>query len=300
MFGLACSGDIEAINYESKSILVPCLVALSEKYFKPKRALRGSLVIVNRVPHPRSFLQRRMLQALNENEKHPFGVMVKDARNVHKNASKVTDKAQNYMLLMIELNDLSMTLKQWKSLPTWNPNAPTVVVLLDPLESVEVKDRLVKRIFSELLASSHIFANVIYTMADDPYKMEAETWFPYFNDSCASSVEYIFRIDECTVPRPDDNEAQSEMTIIEFNQEKYPKVPNALHDCPMKVSTFIWEPFVAGSKKTVSGGLEVQMLQTITKQMALKLNFKIMNNEIAAKKISDDNQTGIYADLIQK
>lgn len=200
---------------------------------------------------------------------------------------------------MLELNDLSLTLKQWKSLPTWNPNAPTVVVLLDPLESVEAKNRLVKGVFSELLANSHIFANVIYQMADDPYKMEAETWFPYHNDSCASAVEYIFKIDECTVPRPNDKEAQGDMTIIEFNQEKYPKVPNALHECPLKVSTFIWEPFVVG-RDTIDSGLEIKMLETITKQMALRLNFTIMSNEIAWKKFSDDNQTGIYADLIQK
>lgn len=76
--------------------------------------MSGSLVIINLIPHPTSFLQRRILNALNEDSVHELGIMVKNGRLPHRNASRVTDKAQNYLLLLLELEDLTVTLNQWK------------------------------------------------------------------------------------------------------------------------------------------------------------------------------------------
>lgn len=79
-------------------------------------------MVINLVPNPRSFLQRRMLESINEDKTHNLGVMVKDGRLKHLNASAwgVTDKAQSYMLLMLVMEDLEVTLRQWKGLPTWS------------------------------------------------------------------------------------------------------------------------------------------------------------------------------------
>lgn len=295
-------GAVEPIEYESASILAPCLLELSEKYFKSERAMRGSLVIINLVPNPKSFLQRRILESVNEDKKHALGIMVKDARLEHKNASRVTDRAKNYLLLMLNLGDLTDALKQWKMLPTWNPLAQTVIVFMNPIESVDEKIRVVRYVFEELFKHGILFANVLYQLKEDPYKLEAETWFPYYGDACAADVSNIYKIDECIVTVSSDNttgEQKKTRKFFEFNSELYPKVPKTLHNCPMLVSTFIWEPFVVGND-SVESGLEVLMLRTITQQMKLDLTFNILDDGVASAKISDDNQTGIYADLIQK
>lgn len=290
-------GEIEPIDYESASILAPCLLELSEKYFKSERAMRGSLVIINLVPNPKSFLQRRMLESVNEDKKHALGIMVKDARLEHKNASRVTDRAKNYLLLMMHLDDLTDALKQWKMLPTWNPLAQTVVVFMDPIETVKEKMRVVQYVFEELFKHGILFANVLYQLKEDPYKLEAETWFPYYGEGCAAAVSNIYKIDECIVTVTSDNKTTKK--FLHYNADLYPKVPKTLHNCPMLVSTFIWEPFVVGND-SVESGLEVLMLRTITQQMKLDLTFNILDDGVAAAKISDNNQTGIYADLIQK
>lgn len=297
------SGAIEAFDYRNISILSPCLLSLAEKYFKSKRALGGSLVIVNIVRRPILFLQRLILQALNEDDRHLFTVMIKDVRLPHKNASRVTDKAQNYLLLMKETNDVTLALKQWKTLPTWNPLAQTVAFMIDPIDTEDVKNDMVKQVFDELLGSGHIFANVIYQMKENPRQMKVDTWFPYSNQSCALTVANIYTIDECNIFYSVDEESgelRTEKSINAFNQEMYPKIPNSLNGCEMTVSTTIWEPFVVGNDTNVESGLEILMLETITGQMELKLKFNILEGNVVTKKITDDNQTGIYADLIQK
>lgn len=266
--------------------------------------MRGSLVIVNLVPNPKSFLQRRILESINEDKDHVMGVMVKDAGLEHKNASRVTDRAQNYLLLMLQLDDVTKSLKQWKSLPTWNPLAQTVIVIMDPIDTEDRKTQMVKKVFEELLENGIIFANTIYQMSDNPLKLVVESWFPYFNKSCASRVENIHVVDECVITETttienDVKVVKREENFVELNQEKYPKIPNRMHGCLMNVSTFIWEPFVVGNDE-VESGLEILMLQTITKQMELELKFNILSDAVLTMKITDNNQTGIYANLIQK
>lgn len=302
------AGALEIVDYEKLSILAPCMLKLSEKYFKSKRASRGSLVVINLVPNPRSFLQRRMLEAINEDKKHSLGVMVKDGRLKHLNASAwgVTDKAKSYMLLMLIMDDLKVTLLQWKGLPTWNPLAQTVIVLMEPIKDDETKNKMVQEIFEMLLREGIINANIMYQMEGDDKRMLSETWFPYLNDSCAKKVENIYEIDECIVTETEDpvtKEISRYINVTEINQNLYPKIPSRFHACPLRASVFIWEPFVVSSgdnsEKDLSG-IEILMLKTITDQMELKIKYKFLDDKLLAERISGDNQTGIYADLLQE
>lgn len=265
--------------------------------------MRGSLVVINLVPNPKSFLQRRMLEAVNEDENHLLGIMVKDGRLPHKNASRVTERAQNYLMLMLKFDDLLPAIQMWRSLPTWNPLAQTVIVFMDPIDTTDEMNKLVRKVFELLLEYGIIYANAVYQMKDDPNKMEAMTWFPFKDECCASSVDSIYKIDECIVSE-NLNEKTGEVTkskkFVEFNAHLYPKIPNTLHGCPMRVSTFIWEPFVVGNDTWVESGVEILMLKTITSQMDMKLKFNILKDDVVSAKISADNETGIYADLIQK
>lgn len=116
--------------YEDSSIhTTPCILRLSEKYFASKIKTQGSLVIVNILPDS-SFFQRNILNALNENDHHDLAIMVKDARRTHWNASHVTEKAKNYLMLLNDKSELSATIKQLHALPTWNPLAQVVIFFL--------------------------------------------------------------------------------------------------------------------------------------------------------------------------
>jgi hypothetical protein len=232
---------LEPVDYDKLSILAPCLLTLSTKYFKTKRASQGSLVVINLVPNPRSFLQRKMLYSINEDIWHNFGVMVKDGRLKHLNASAwgVTDKAQSYLLLMVVMDDLDVTLKQWKGLPTWNPLAQTVIVFMDPMENIATKNLLVRETFENLLNEGILKAIVMYQMKDENMRMISESWYPYYNKSCAKKVENIHEIDECIVGESF-NETSQEMepyeNITALNEYLEPKMPSTFHGCPIHVS----------------------------------------------------------------
>lgn len=305
------SKGIKPIDYDEKSILSPCLVQFSEKYYRTKRKSRGSLIIVNVVEGVTSTMQKDILRDLNEDKNHTFGIMVKDGKKPHMNAVKfgVTDKAKSYMMLMKNLDDLEHAIEQWRSLPTWNPNAQTVVVALRPMLTLYEKRVIVKKALHMLLEAGIIYANVVYYMEKRDDILTTETWFPYSGadgNRCAENIEHkdIVKIDDCFATKnydEDGNFLSSSTEYQSYNDEKFPKLPLTFHDCQLNVSTFIWEPFVVANKENkIESGLEVTMLDSITKQMKLKINYIILDKELAAKKISNDNQTGIYADLIQK
>lgn len=298
--------NLKPINQADGASLSPCLLKLLEKYYKSKRASRGSLIIINKVELVKSLIQQDILSSLNEDPQHAFGIMVKNGRKKHGNATAfgVTDKAKSYMMLMITLDDLKYAIIQWKSLPTWNPLAQTVVVVLEPMMSKYEKDKIVRTAFEMLFEVGMIYANVVYHMNKTRDIMETETWFPYDGELCADRVANIHKIDKCKATKHFDNETGAvewEQSFETFYEEKYPKLPFTFHQCSFHASVFIWEPFVvAGEDGQIDSGLEILMLNTITKQMNLAIRYKILDNELATRKISYDNQTGIYADLIQK
>lgn len=133
------------VNFEKFTILEPCLLSLAEKYFSSQEKSGGSLVIVNLLPSSSHF-QSRVLGSFNEDNDHKvllaqkklffyktinfiqLGIMVKDALKKHGNASHVTERAKNYMLLLENgPEEIAPTLEMWKRLPTWNPLATTLI-----------------------------------------------------------------------------------------------------------------------------------------------------------------------------
>jgi hypothetical protein len=142
---------------------------------------------------------------------------------------------------MLVEEDLDVTLKQWKGLPTWNPLAQTVIVFMTPIENLAQKEKQVQEVFAKLFEQGIINANVIYQMQDNDKRIVSESWFPYFGSSCAKSVENIFEIDECVVTERFDeavNETIRFDNLTEINQDLFPKIPSTFHGCPIHVSVF--------------------------------------------------------------
>lgn len=289
--------------------MAPCVLELCAKYFKSEKALSGSLVIINLVPKP-SVVQARILRSFNEDKSHGMAVMVKDSKKPHRK-SRVQEKAQNYFMLLQHFNDFDATLWQLKKLPTWNPLAQIVVQFTVPFANASLQEEWTGNLFNELLSHDALKVNIMYQYQNDTNRMRSVTWFPYFNSSCPDSVANIRVIEECVVAaRTDENGhiLRRNHSVSHFNQDLYPLIPLKMHNCNLRVSTVMWEPFVVASDDemddqddaVVDKGLEVLMLKTITQGMSLSLNFHPVNKERATRTITDNNRTGLYAKLLQK
>jgi len=246
---------------------------------------------------------------MNENKNHSLGVMVKDARLPHGNASRVTEKAKNYMMLITDPDEINMTIAQLRNLPTWNPLAQVVILFTERMKTEEEKNDWVEQAFSELLTFGMLNVNVIYQNEGDKYTMLVDSWLPYHGKSCGRKVANMMTIDECTSTYTLTDEATDEWEYIGNITELHdlveePKIPEKddFHGCTLNVTSFNWEPFVLFSPdgKTVESGLEVLMLQTIGHKMRLNMTFNLLPTERRTQLISDDNKTGIYTELLQK
>lgn len=143
----------------------------------------------------------------------------------------------------------------------------------------------------------------MYQFKNEANKIRVETWFPYYNESCARRVENILKIEECVVDM-----VTKVPAVTSFNQELYPKFPKKLHQCTLRVAAVIWEPFVVAMEKIVDKndksiidrGLEVLMLKTISEGMQFQIKITNVNKERATKVFSENNRTGLYAKLLRK
>lgn len=295
---------------------VPCIIRLCELYFKSERALKGSLAIVNLIPNPTLF-QRRILELLNQDPKHKLGVMVKDARRPHWNASHVTEKAQNYFMLLSNSSELIDTITQLKNLPTWNPLAQVLILFTNEMDD-EYKTLETFSVMQELFQYNVLNVNVM-SVRYNTSLIEVVTWFPYEGNSCADRITKIRLIDECEYVEVADMDnstsltpsvpTESNTTLIakkfvylekHYHTEYFPKIPKKLHDCPLRIASAVWEPFVVANGSAVTKGLEVLMLFTITEKMKLQPQFTIVEQEKAHAFLKADNVSGLYADLLQK
>ncbi|XP_055523054.1 uncharacterized protein LOC129717224 [Wyeomyia smithii] len=335
-------GEILSQDTYTENLLtvVPCVKRLCEKYFKSERVLKGSLVIINIKPDT-SIFQLNILKSFNHDPRHEMGVMVKDGRKKHWNASHVTEKAKNYMLLVGDSSELDAPINQLRQLPTWNPLAQVVVLFTSEMTplifEIEVRNAL-QKLFEHSVLNVNVMVQRYNTSV-----LEVWTWFPYENGECADNIAKIRLIDECEyveVPTEDmqtaienyerinseleySNETISNNSLAEvmeatdglitlqpdmvwmFREKHYfsdfgPKIPKDYNFCPLKISTVIWEPFVVGNATLIQKGLEVLMIETITARMKLTPVYKIIDAERATARITDDNQTGFYADLIHR
>ncbi|XP_039445899.1 uncharacterized protein LOC120425434 [Culex pipiens pallens] len=179
---------------ENLLTVVPCVKRLCEKYFKSERAMKGSLAIINIKPDTSAF-QLNILKSFNDDPRHEMGVMVKDGRKKHWNASHVTEKAKNYLLLISVSSELDAPINQLRRLPTWNPLAQVVVLFtseMTPLVfQIEVRNALQK-----LFENSVLNVNVMVQRYNTSV-LEVWTWFPYENGGCADNILNIRLMDEC-------------------------------------------------------------------------------------------------------
>ena len=230
------AGDIPVDEAEHEQLLtvVPCIRRLCEKYFRSERAMKGSLAIINIKPDASTF-QQHILRSINEDPRHEMGVMVKDASRPHLNASHVTEKAKNYLMLIADSSALAAPIRQLRRLPTWNPLAQVVVVFTAELTPL-VFEIEVRNVLQELFDHSVLNVNVMVQRYNTSV-LEVWTWFPYESGSCADNIERLRLVDECEYAFQEPDPERNLRSAWVYRERHYfsdygPKIPKYYHYCP--------------------------------------------------------------------
>lgn len=203
-----------------------CVLKLSAKYFVEKKALSGSIVIIN-INSYASTTQRLLLQTIHGGIK--YSVMVKDSFYHHANASHFPEKAKNYMLILEEKSELRRNILQLNKLPTWNPLAKAVVFyqLLADEDEEEIAVSFINELQEYKLLKSIIF---IYSPQDD--EVIAYTWSPYSYTNCGGKCDSVYILDRCR-----DN-------VIQEMAPQREVFPLDLKGCSLIVFAIVSEPYV--------------------------------------------------------
>lgn len=202
-----------------------CVLRLSAKYFVEKKALSGSIVIIN-INSYSSTTQQLLLQTIHGGIK--YSVMVKDSFYRHANASHFPEKAKNYMLILTEKSELKRNILQLNKLPTWNPLAKAIVFY--GLQNNETGPQIAMDFINEL--RTYKLFKTIVLIYDASQEVIAYTWMPYSDTNCGGSCDSVYILDKCK---------ENQLTEIETQKEMF---PGNLLGCPLMVYAVLAEPYV--------------------------------------------------------
>ncbi|XP_062546287.1 uncharacterized protein LOC134212439 [Armigeres subalbatus] len=324
--------DILLESPENLVTIVPCVKHLCDKYYKSERAIKGSLGLIYLKPDS-SLFQINLLKSFHEDPRHEMGIMPKNSRRLHPDASHVTDRAKNYFLMVREASELASHISMFRRLPTLNPLAQVVILFTSEM-TPEVFEVEVRKALQKLFDYWFLNVNVMVQRYNTSV-LEVWSWFPYENGRCADEIINIRMIDECeyveiVVDEPEQvDDTREDETFVEYHNETFfndssltfpdssrntewvfreqhffsefePKIPKYFNDCPLKVSTAIWEPFVVGNGTSVEKGFEVLMIEAISARLKLIPVYRIIDGERATARITVNKDIGFYADLIKR
>lgn len=213
-------------NSEQTAKTAECVLKLSAKYFVEKKALSGSIVIIN-INSYVSTTQVLLLQTIHGGIK--YSVMVKDSFYPHANASHFPEKAKNYMLILEEKSELTRNILQLNKLPTWNPLAKAIVFY--QLNKTEDAEETAIEFINEL-RHYKLFKSIIFIYSPEEKEVVSYTWVPYSDMNCGGKCDSVYILDKCK-----DN------VIYQLATQKE-MFPSDMKGCPLVAYAIVSEPYV--------------------------------------------------------
>lgn len=142
---------------------------------------------------------------------------------------------------------------------------------------------------------------VLIQNLDTDNLLQSFIWYPYDGNSCSNILSYnnLEIIDECYTfneTRDDENKFQLRELIAELPS----RLPDKFHQCPLIVTTPVWEPFVIAKGDQVTDGIEVLLVRTIAEKLDMKAVFRVLDDATAFSLVTEDEETGFYSDLIKR
>jgi hypothetical protein len=203
-----------------------CVLKLSAKYFVEKKALSGSIVIIN-INSYVSPTQVLLLQTIHSGIK--YSVMVKDSFYPHANASHFPEKAKNYMLILEEKSELTRNILQLNKLPTWNPLAKAIVFY--QLNKTEGGEEIAMQFINEL-RQYKLFKSIIFIYSPQDEQIISYTWSPYSDINCGGKCVSVYILDKC------------KNSVIHQHSPQKEMFPLDLKGCSLVTFAVVSEPYV--------------------------------------------------------
>lgn len=301
--------------YYDEMAKVPCIVSMVKKYIDAGEYQQGGLVVAS-VPYELNIIGQRILQELNEDDEHKGTIFVGNVHTLQRPVEDfpVSTKTKCYIFFLTNANDVGHVVSSFKIHPSWNPTAPFIVLFMEQMTEFRLTVQT-KSVMQELFEHSVVDVYVI-SSREKTSVIQSQTWYPYEGANCGENVISVRTINECEffgqeknndTESGDDNDVEEdededgdddELFLLQYDFSNLgPKLPFNMHGCPVRVAASALEPFII-KRKQATEGFEVIMTKVISKQMNLIPIFKIQDPNLANNRITDNNITGLYADLI--
>lgn len=198
-------------------------------------------------------------------------------------------------------------LKWWFNFPR-NHEAQFIVVVTERFADQFEMEVVVSGTFKLFFDYSILNVFVLIQNLDVDNLLQAFIWYPYDKNSCSNILSYnnLEIIDECeklnATESFDDTNTTDTFELRELIAELPSRLPmdKKFHQCPLVVTTPIWEPFVIGTREAATDGIEILLVNVIAEKLDMKVSFRVVDDATAFKEITDDEETGFYADLIKR
>jgi hypothetical protein len=265
----------------------------------------SSTVFLNLLPNDETgamMAQQKILKLLNEDESHQINLIIKDDSPPDESREpKASEKAKNYLILVTFPTEIVENIKKLQKLDTWNHEAQFIVVVTERFFDQFEMEVVVSGTFKLFFDYSILNVYVLMQNLDTDNLLQSFIWYPYDGNSCSNILSYsnLVIIDECETLN-DTRDGENKFQLRDLIAELPSRLPDKFHQCPMIVVTPIWEPFVIGTRDIVTDGIEVLLIKTIAEKLDMKAIFRVLDDATAFSLVTEDEETGFYADLIKR
>jgi hypothetical protein len=138
-------------------------------------------------------VQQRILQLLNEDEKHQINMIIKDdspPADKSTGEPRAREKAKNYLILVTFPTEIVENIKKLQRLETWNHEAKFIVVVTERFADQFEMEVVVSGTFKLFFDYSILNVYVLIQNLDVDNLIQSFIWYPYDGNSCSNILSY--------------------------------------------------------------------------------------------------------------
>lgn len=233
------------IDDEARADISICVNQILRKYLKSDYMKNSSTVFLNLLPNDETgsmMTQQRILRLLNEDVTHQVNLIIKDDTPPQEGEPRSREKAKNYLILVTFPTEIVENIKKLQRLNTWNHEAQFIVVVTERFADQFEMEVVVSGTFKLFFDYSILNVYVLIQNLDTDNLLQSFIWYPYDGNSCSNILSYnnLEIIDECETLN-DTRDDANKFELRELIAELPSRLPDKFHQCPLVVTTPIWE-----------------------------------------------------------
>lgn len=305
----AIINQMETDIIDSSLLTTPCFIKLLKKYINKEDEVTGSTAVISQMIRP-TFYQTYILKGIHQSE--VISILIKKAHAFHYSTERLFVKSKVYVIFLSKAAELLEHLPLLALLPTYSTFAKMIVCF--PLKMSTVEFEAEKKEAFKILFDNDFFDIFVIGVRFNSTVLESFTTFPYDNGNCAKKINSIELVDECQLNLKNTaNQSiniddvllliqnESNIRTLEY-RKSFPKLPDLLSGCEIPVTVSNFEPFVVIDPVTqkITKGVEVMMINTTYQELGAKVKFYKQDPKVRYYRTSLDNETGVFADILNK